>query len=275
MINWKYYKPKFEYKEKFQDFNWPWAGHKFFAYDLVCNIKPRSIVELGTHRGTSFFSFCQAIKDEKIQTKLFAVDTWKGDEHSGFYGEEVFKEVNQIREKYYGNLNINLLRKTFDEAVGEFQDSSIDILHIDGLHTYEAVKHDFETWLNKVKDDGIILFHDTAEKTADFGVYKLWNELKEKYRTLEFVHSHGLGVLLKNGARFENLFDFQEVWQNYYPIFAENRILEFNLNNKNNEIISLNQAVSQKDQEISFMKSSKFWKLHNWYINLKSFFTKK
>src|SRR3989339_591792 len=158
-MNWEYYKPKFEYEETFPDFGWPWFGHKFFAYDFVRNFKPKIIVELGTHRGTSFWSFCQAVKDGEIDSQLFAVDTWKGEEHAGFYGEEVLEEVKEIQKKYYKDLKIKLIRKTFDESVADFENESIDMLHIDGLHTYEAVKHDFENWDSKVKDDGGIIFH--------------------------------------------------------------------------------------------------------------------
>src|SRR4030042_2286311 len=167
-MNWKYYYPKFEYEEKFQDLKWSWAGHKYFAYDLVCNTKPMRIVELGTHMGTSFFSFCQAAKDGKLKTELNAVDTWKGDEHAGFYNESVFEKVKEIKKSFYGDLNINLIRKTFDAALADFEDKSIDILHIDGLHTYEAVKHDFDSWFGKVKKNGIIILHDVTEKTGDF-----------------------------------------------------------------------------------------------------------
>jgi hypothetical protein len=91
------------------------------------------------------------------------------------------------------------VRKYFDEAVEEFKDKSIDILHIDGLHTYEAVKHDYETWKGKVKDDGVILFHDI--KVADFGVWQVWEELKAEHpksTIIEFKHNAGLGVLFKD-----------------------------------------------------------------------------
>jgi len=257
-MRWEYFHPKFEYEEKFQDAGWPWSGHKFFAYDLVANIKPKEIVELGTHNGTSLFSFCQAVKNEALDTRITAVDTWKGDQHAGFYGDEIFKEVNEIKESFYLNLNINLMRMTFDEAVDKFENKSINVLHIDGLHTYEAVRHDFETWIPKVKDDGIILLHDIKVGESNFGVYKLWNELKERYSTIEFYQSFGLGVLFldKNfGKEFKKK---EKKWQMHYSYIHEI--------NKSQEISKKEQEISKKEQEIAVIKSSKFWKLRSFLI---------
>jgi hypothetical protein len=273
-MNWKYFEPKFEYEEKFDDMTWPWAGHKYFAYDLIRNFKPKVIVELGTHKGTSFFSFCQAAKDGKFECELNAVDTWNGDKQAGFYDDSVWNDVNEIKKQYYPNLNTNLLRMTFDEAVKTFKDNTIDILHIDGLHTYEAVKHDFENWFEKVKNGGLILFHDIVEKHDDFGVYKLWDELKEKHKTIEFHHSHGLGVLFKKQNGFNFLGDFQEIFSKYYPLLYDKKLLEHNLlvNDPTAKAIiqQKDQEIQQKDQEIAFMKSSKFWKLRSKYISLKN-----
>lgn len=107
----------------------------------------------------------------------------------------MFDLVNDYNQRNYSRFS-TLLRMTFDEALAQFPDGSIDLLHIDGLHTYEAVKHDFTTWLPKVAPGGMILFHDIGVHEGDFGVWKLWDELKAKYtQTLEFSQSHGLGVL--------------------------------------------------------------------------------
>lgn len=222
-MNWNLHNAEFEYESAINDSQFPWAGHKDFAYDLVSNLKPAVIVELGTYRATSFYSFCQAAKDKKTNTKIFAVDTWKGDEHAGYYGDDIFQEVQDTAKTFYGDVAYSLVRKDFNEAVAEFEDNSIDILHIDGLHTYEAVKNDFETWQQKVKNDGIVLFHDIAVKKDGFGVHTLWEELKKEYSTVEFDHSNGLGVLSKNPATLENLKGWEELLRGHYAVCFELR----------------------------------------------------
>lgn len=254
---WKYFNPIFEYEDEFSDVDEisAWVGHKYFIYDFIRNVKPKVITELGTHYGASFFSMCQAVKDGKLNSKLCAVDTWKGDKQSGFYDESVFIEVNKIKNRYYPKLKINLLRKTFNKAVNNFKNNSIDILHIDGLHTYKAVKHDFDNWFNKATEEGVIILHDTHEKKDDFEVYKLWEELKEKYKTLEFSHAHGLGILFKNPKPYHEIFNFQEIWQHYYPIIFENRNLKKEVNAINTQNTQLSQQLSQKSQENEKLKN--------------------
>jgi GT2 family glycosyltransferase len=128
------------------------------------------------------------------------VDTWKGDEHAGFYGDGVFEMVNQHNESQYKSFS-TLYPMTFDEALAKFQDQSVDLLHIDGLHTYEAVRHDFETWLPKLAPGALVLFHDIKVAYGEFGVWKFWAELKQKYPlSTEFRHSHGLGVIELPGS---------------------------------------------------------------------------
>ncbi len=170
-----------------------WLGHIPFAFWLMEALQPRVFVELGTYAGASYCAFCQAVRELQLTTSCFAVDTWQGDEHTGYYGQVVYNRLARHHEPRYGSFS-RLLRTTFDEAALQFADAGIDLLHIDGLHTYEAVRHDFTHWQPKLSDRAVVLFHDTAVRERDYGVWRLWQEISAAYPSLEFLHASGLGV---------------------------------------------------------------------------------
>ena len=171
-----------------------WAEHVPFAMWIISVLRPRLFVELGTFRGTSYCGFCQSIKRLGLPTRTFAVDTWKGDPHNGVNGPEILEELRGHHDPRYGTFS-SLLEMSFDEAAQRFENGEIDLLHIDGYHTYEAVRHDYETWRPKLSDRGVILFHDVVEHMRDFGVWRFWDETRTQYPSFEFHHQHGLGVL--------------------------------------------------------------------------------
>lgn len=173
-----------------------WTDNLHFAYDLVATTKPRLLVELGSDRGESYFAFCQSAAENLTGTKCFAVDTWFGDHHSGSYDETTFTEVTEHNRAHYAGFS-TLLRATFDEALDQFAPESIDILHLDGLHTEDVVRHDLEAWLPKVAPGGIMLLHDVSVRILDFGVWKVWKELCRRGRSYTFANGPGLGVWQK------------------------------------------------------------------------------
>ena len=181
-----------------------WIGHMPFAFWVVEALKPNCIVELGTHYGNSYFCFCQAVERLGLVTSSFAVDTWEGDIHMGAYGNEVFSQVETHNLGRYSGFS-TLVRSTFDQALPHFEDESIDLLHIDGTHTFESVRHDFETWLPKLSKRAVVLFHDTNVRFGSFGVNKYFAKLKADYPWFEFNHSHGLGVIGVGPEQPENL----------------------------------------------------------------------
>lgn len=230
----------------------PWSGHRQFAYDLVNFINPKLIVELGTHYGCSFFSFAQSVKDNNLDCKLVAVDTWQGDEHAGFYNNKVYDMVNKTVKSYFSNLDISLFKCTFDEALKNIEDNSIELLHIDGFHTYEAVKHDFTTWLPKLKENGVILMHDIAEYTG-YGSSVFWAELKQQYPSFEFSQSWGLGVIFPKGNyNYKKL--IEDGILNYISLYEYKALYELEVL-KSNELdrVSLERlsAINTMDKMIS------------------------
>ena len=171
-----------------------WLQHGAFASWLVAHLRPRTIVELGTHNGYSFFAFCEAASRLGLPTQCFALDTWRGDDHAGFYDEHIFQLVSEVSEVQYPSTS-TLIRGFFDDALDLFEPESIDLLHIDGRHGFEDAKHDFESWKTKLSERAVVLFHDIAEHENGFEVWMLWQELSEIYPSFSFQFGHGLGVL--------------------------------------------------------------------------------
>jgi len=171
-----------------------WLEHAAFSAWLMSELRPASVVELGTHHGFSYFAFCDFAQRLRLPTRLTAIDTWEGDEHAGFYGEDVFTAVTALNQQY--EAQSTLVRSRFDEARGDVADGSVDLLHIDGRHRYEDVVEDFELYLPSMSNRGVVMLHDIAEHRDDFGVYRFWEEIKQRFPTFEFFHEHGLGVVL-------------------------------------------------------------------------------
>jgi glycosyltransferase involved in cell wall biosynthesis len=171
-----------------------WWTHTPFAFWIVAACKPGLLVELGTHNGVSYAAFCEAVARLKSATRCYAVDTWAGDEHAGHFDSQVYHELRDFHDKHFSSFS-ELLKSTFDDALPYFPEGSIDLLHIDGFHTYEAVKHDFETWLPKLSDKAVVLFHDTNVRSGNFGVFRFFAEQSQNYPSFEFLHGHGLGIL--------------------------------------------------------------------------------
>ncbi len=179
-----------------------WRGHLPFAMWLMPYLRPRIFVELGTHTGDSYCAFCQSAQENAMdeETQCFAVDTWEGDEHAGFYQEPVWEDICSYHNQAgYGNFS-QLVRARFEESVHQFADKSIDLLHIDGLHTYDAVRSDYETYLPKLSDRAVVLFHDTAVHENGFEVYRFWDEISKNKPHFSWQHSNGLGVLAPGGV---------------------------------------------------------------------------
>lgn len=175
-----------------------WTEHTPFAMWVIDAVRPATLVELGTHAGVSYCAFAQAVKALELPTACYAVDTWQGDAHTNAseaaYAGNVLEDLRRHHDPRYGSFS-TLVQSTFEAAVASFADGSIDLLHIDGYHTYEAVRGDFETWAPKLSRRAVVLFHDINERGGDFGAWRFWDEVRARYPSFDFLHGHGLGVL--------------------------------------------------------------------------------
>ena len=165
--------------------NFNWRDHRDFADWLIRRVEPDVVVDLGVDYGYS--TFCFALPEIG---HIYGIDSFEGDEHAGIRNtyDYVLEKQRELELS-----NITFIRGFFDDVVQTWN-KEIDVLHIDGLHTYEAVKNDYEKWSPFVKENGIILLHDTM--IENFGVKDFFNEIK--LPKTNFKHCNGLGVISKN-----------------------------------------------------------------------------
>lgn len=241
-----------------------WSGHLPFASDLIAALRPGVLVELGTNHGESYFGFCQAVVENNVECRAYAVGPWTGENRAGQSGESVYSEAYEYDKANYGGFS-RLITGELDDALPQFDEGSIDLLHICGLHSFEAASRAFSAWLSKVRPGGIILLSDTAMRLEGSGVWKLWDTLKCQGATFDFPHDSGLGILEKPGspnrAEFlDTLFQadepLREHIRRYYLLAATELELRYELTTLSSKHEELLEEADIKQTKIYLLSDS-------------------
>ncbi len=169
--------------------------------EILKDLKPKTILEIGTARGGTLFLFTRIADPEAI---IISVDL-PGGKFGGGYTKWKIPLYQSFAKK---GQKIQLVRanshnpKTFELLKAILDSRMVDFLFLDGDHTYEGVKRDFNKYSNLVKEGGIIALHDIAEHSpkSKCNVYKFWDEIKNDYENLEIIKDRkqkwaGIGVI--------------------------------------------------------------------------------
>jgi predicted O-methyltransferase YrrM len=154
--------------------------------DLIFDTHPKICVEIGVFGGSSIYPTASALKYLKNGI-VYAIDPWSKEEClKGYapgdpnYGWWDMLDQEKIYEGFQAMLNrfdlasfCKTLRMTSEQAVLQFQDETIDILHIDGNHTEQVALADARMFLPKVKKGGYIWFDDANWSTTNKAVQYL------------------------------------------------------------------------------------------------------
>jgi len=132
-----------------------------FIYGLTALLRPRTIVEIGTNTGVSSIVMALALKENNIDGKIYTFDISKD------WIEVARKQIKEMKLEIYINSFLGNSSHARHLNIREY-----DLAFIDGDHTYEGVKKDFENLKDRAK---YILFHDTQSCE---GVTKFISELK-------------------------------------------------------------------------------------------------
>lgn len=171
--------------------------------DFLGTKKMDTVVEIGTATGGTFYAFCQMAPSD---AHIISIDLPGGPFGGGYELEDVqmFKTYAKVGQTIYFMREDSHQEETKKMLLERLKDRKIDVLFIDGDHSYEGVKKDFEMYEPLVAKGGIIIFHDICKHATapECQVDKFWNEIKEKYEHKEFIDPEdtewgGIGVLIK------------------------------------------------------------------------------
>lgn len=135
-----------------------------------------SVLEIGSKRGGSFYLWTRALQPDLA----ISIDINFINRRAEFF--ERFSDVQTfcIENHSTSHTCINEVH----ELLHEFDHSGLDFVYIDGDHSYEQVKEDFETYESFIDGKGFIGLHDISHHGT--GVPRLWSELQTKYKTTVF-----------------------------------------------------------------------------------------
>jgi len=166
-------------------------------------LNPKYILEIGTASGGSLFCFCKLAKNDAT---IISIDLPEGPFGGGYpeWKIPIYKAFAKENQKLYLLRKDSHKEETLEEVKKILNGNQLDFLFIDGDHTYEGVKKDFEMYSPHVRRGGIVAFHDIVKHPSEIGceVEKLWKEIKNSFNFKELIKDinqnwAGIGVISK------------------------------------------------------------------------------
>jgi predicted O-methyltransferase YrrM len=171
------------YVETF-DFQSGLGDSAWLLYGLARSLKPKVCVETGSARGKSACTVGLALRRNGFG-KLYAIDPHSPTNWNDSQSVDSFAVINEHLQKAGVTDFVEIVRKTSTGAAKGW-DKKIDLIFIDGDHSYEGVKADWELFLPHLAEFGVVVFHDTLwdlkpdpqSARADMGVPRFVDELR-------------------------------------------------------------------------------------------------
>lgn len=159
--------------------------------------KPKVVCEVGTAVGGTLWLWCQMADPNAF---IISIDLPNGPWGGGYAEEDIPRILTMTQHQQ----KMQLFRG--DSHVPEMLDAlkrvltgrKIDMLFIDGDHSYGGVKQDWEMYSPLVRSGGIVVFHDIVPHDfvgCDVDIF--WNELKGDYKHEEFITPVEIPYLMK------------------------------------------------------------------------------
>lgn len=178
---------------------WQFEGEICALLDRVRELRPRTLLEIGTANGGTLFMLSRVAAADAL---LISLDLPCGE----FGGGYPAWRAPLYRRFALPGQRVELLRgDSHDPAMAEkvrhlLGGRGLDLLFIDGDHTYEGVKRDHDAYGACVRNGGLIGFHDIQPIPNErYGVARFWREIRDSVNGVEWIASEaqegcGIGI---------------------------------------------------------------------------------
>jgi predicted O-methyltransferase YrrM len=166
---------------------------------ILVKRKPKAALEIGTAQGATLFLFTRVSSPNAVIISLDLPASQRGYANWRVPYYEAFgsnkQQMIMVKMDSHDPVSLELIRQKLNGRL-------LDFLFIDGDHTYEGVKMDFEMYSPLVREGGLIGFHDICQHRVDSEcqVIDFWDEIKRNYKFEEIIKDRnqlwaGIGIL--------------------------------------------------------------------------------
>jgi Glycosyltransferase WbsX len=232
------------------------VGHLPFLAWLMKVMQPKHVVELGTASdANSFLLMNQVIVDNKFQTQSHA------------YSFDLEKDKAICLQSYlhthYPKAALSSSAIDDKNQCSQINDGSVDILHLNDLRSASDARNLIAIWRPKLSKKAVVLIHNTNWLGTACDLHSFWGEIRSSAPAFNFLHAHGMGVLLVGEERLPLLLNMDDadpvnpIWRkNAYLFEQAGKRLELRI-----ETEQLQNRVKSCEIEIKAFKASKSWQL--------------
>jgi predicted O-methyltransferase YrrM len=164
-----------------------------YVYRLVRSLGPATVVEIGRFKGGSTFLLAAALHPE---AHLFSYDP-----HVKTGRADADRPLRDELERYGLADRVSLV--VADSRTAEPPPGPVDLVFVDGDHTYDGVKSDHERWVELVRPGGHLLYHDALDAgyaVADPGVVQFLPELRADPRVEPVGEAGSIAHFVRRGT---------------------------------------------------------------------------
>jgi predicted O-methyltransferase YrrM len=179
-------------------------------WTVIQETQPKTVVEIGSYLGRSTALIGLGLKRFSPDARFVAIDPHTGDrQHLDRIKVDVLPTEGLFRQHMRGAGLLEMLdiRVAMSEEVAAEWSGPVDLLYIDGWHSYDAVKGDAQGWLPHLTDDGLVCFDDvgtypevrqaTMEVCQEFGLTVYGPVMAQMWAGRRAVAPEGLQAAIK------------------------------------------------------------------------------